>query len=254
MNKPQISVIIPCLNEEHYVGKLLGDLVEQNYQDFEVIVSDSGSRDNTLKVVESFSDHLSLDTVKADKKGLSLARNNGAAAAKGNYLLFLDADLRIPPYTLSTLYKQANAYKTESLLTSWLTADSRHPVDIFFMWIWSAYFTFLTRLGYPRPSGGCIFIKRSIHKALGGFKEGIEPTEDTDYASRADKIGVKSRYAKGLKLAHSPRRFSQDGRLVYVFRGLLTEIYKILKVSEKAPGVRFGHYHDNPKKGKPKAE
>lgn len=93
-----VSIIIPCLNEEHYIGKLLDSLVVQTFRNFEVIVVDGKSEDKTKDVVLRFSKTLPhLSFVESSKRQVSFQRNLGAKHARYERLLFLDADIQVKP-------------------------------------------------------------------------------------------------------------------------------------------------------------
>ena len=86
---PLVSVIIPTYNYANFLSKAIESVLRQTYQNVEIVVVDDGSGDHTRQVVDSY------DTVKyfyQKNKGLSAARNTGIQHAKGNYLVFLDAD------------------------------------------------------------------------------------------------------------------------------------------------------------------
>ena len=89
--KPQVSVIIPTLNEERHIKTCLQSVKNQNTKAFEIIVVDNFSKDKTTKIVQNF-------TSKCFQKGpeRSSQRNFGAEKAKGDWLLFLDADMKAP--------------------------------------------------------------------------------------------------------------------------------------------------------------
>ncbi len=97
---PEISVIIPALNEQKYIGNPLSGLKSQTFRDFETIVVDGGSRDRTASIARK-----SAKVIVCREKGVSVARNRGAAAAKGSILLFLDADTR-PSRDLLRIYHE----------------------------------------------------------------------------------------------------------------------------------------------------
>lgn len=90
---PLISIIIPVYNQEKYLGRCLRSLINQKYvnEDFEIIVIDDGSDDNTCKVVEMFKNntvYLSLE----ENKGLPVALNIGLKHARGRFVIRVDAD------------------------------------------------------------------------------------------------------------------------------------------------------------------
>ena len=110
-DKCAISVIMPVFNEEAYIKDSLGSILESRRQSlpdgftFEVILIDDGSTDDTLKIVEdSFGRDDRLKVLCGMKKGVSAARNQGMDLAKGEYLVFCDADDRLEEGALSALF------------------------------------------------------------------------------------------------------------------------------------------------------
>lgn len=89
---PKVSVVIPTYNRAHLVGRAIGSVLDQTYQDFELIIVDDGSTDNTEEVVKRFDDKRIKYIKHAKNKGGSAARNTGIKEAKGEYVAFLDSD------------------------------------------------------------------------------------------------------------------------------------------------------------------
>ena len=85
------SVIIPLYNKAPYVAKAIESVLGQTYRDFEVIVIDDGSTDQSLEVAKTF-ENKSITIVSQPNSGVSTARNNGVKIAKYPYICFLDAD------------------------------------------------------------------------------------------------------------------------------------------------------------------
>ncbi|MDO8619128.1 MAG: glycosyltransferase family 2 protein [Candidatus Daviesbacteria bacterium] len=85
----KVSIIIPVFNEEKVISDCLNSLKEQTYKDIEIIVVDDGSKDQTKEIVKSFSVRL----LEQKHYGPGLARNCGAKEAKGEILVFVDADM-----------------------------------------------------------------------------------------------------------------------------------------------------------------
>ena len=93
MPNPTVSVVIPAYNYAHFVGEAIESVLAQTYEDFEVLVIDDGSTDNTREVVQAYVDKDNrVRYVYKDNAGLSAARNTGIEIATGAYIAFLDAD------------------------------------------------------------------------------------------------------------------------------------------------------------------
>ena len=129
MDKPLFSVIIPVLNEEKYLPRLLGCLVKQKFRDFEVIVVDGGSTDQTVPKAQEFHSHLPAFTLmKSSQKNVSFQRNLGAQQARGTYLVFFDADVQCRSKFLAQIAVVLHKHKY-MFVTTWMQADSKEPKD-----------------------------------------------------------------------------------------------------------------------------
>lgn len=89
---PTVSVILPTYNRAHVVGRAIRSVLEQTYEDFELIVVDDGSTDGTEEVVRSFDDPRIRYIRHAQNRGGAAARNTGIRAARGEYIAFQDSD------------------------------------------------------------------------------------------------------------------------------------------------------------------
>lgn len=113
MDKNMISVIMPAYNTEKYIGKSIESVLAQDYDNFELIIIDDGSKDNTKNIIRQYAEQdarIKL-IVKEENQGLSLARNTAMDAAKGEYIAFLDSDDLWEKNTLSLLLKEAVRYE-----------------------------------------------------------------------------------------------------------------------------------------------
>ena len=87
---PKVSVIIPTYNREEFITETINSVLNQTYKDFEIIVVDDGSTDNTKQKLESFK--LKIKLIEQKNSERAIARNNGVRNSKGEYLAFLDSD------------------------------------------------------------------------------------------------------------------------------------------------------------------
>ena len=108
---PAVSIIIPMFNAEKYIGDCLDSILAQTFQDFEVIVVDDCSTDNSRAVVESYAEkfdgRLKLERTLKNSGGCAVPRNKGLSLSRGEYISFLDADDAITPTALEELYSVA---------------------------------------------------------------------------------------------------------------------------------------------------
>ena len=98
---PTVSIIIPNYNHAQYVGDAINGVLNQTYSDYEVIVVDDGSKDNSREIIGQFGDK--VRAIYQQNQGLSAARNTGINAARGSYIGVLDADDLYEPEFIDTL-------------------------------------------------------------------------------------------------------------------------------------------------------
>lgn len=89
---PTVSVVIPTCNRAHFVGRAIQSVLDQTYRNFEILVVDDASNDNTEEIVKHFSDERISYIPHRENKGGSSARNTGIKAARGKFIGFLDDD------------------------------------------------------------------------------------------------------------------------------------------------------------------
>jgi len=104
LSNPFFSIVIPAYNRAYILPETIGSIQEQSFENWEVIVVDDGSKDSTRELVESLSiEDKRIRYVYQSNAERSVARNNGADHALGNYLMFLDSDDKYAPGHLELL-------------------------------------------------------------------------------------------------------------------------------------------------------
>jgi glycosyltransferase involved in cell wall biosynthesis len=212
---PDFSIVIPCLNEENYLGSLLEDIAGQTIKPKEVIVADSRSDDCTVEVAKGFQKRLSLKIVTSTIRSPGAARNAGAKQAKGDYLVFIDADMRLP----DTAFEQtllATDYGRLDYVTPLFSTPGRHPIDQLAIKIINFDIRFGITAGAHLPGiGGYMCVRRDLHESLGGFRASGRG-EDMDYLAHLKRLGASHTVLRKLVIRTSNRRLVQDGRLVSI--------------------------------------
>lgn len=113
-----VSVVIPLYNKAHTIVNTLNTVVRQTYRDFEVIIVNDGSTDDGVAVIEKHFNDSRIRIVNQENAGVSVARNTGIKAAKGEWIAFLDADDEWMPVYLQTVMDTVNTYPDVDLLLS----------------------------------------------------------------------------------------------------------------------------------------
>lgn len=88
---PYFTIVIPVYNKENFIGKTLESVLKQTYADFEVIIVNDGSTDNSETIIQTFKDRR-IQFFSKENEGVAVARNFGIEKAQGDYICFLDAD------------------------------------------------------------------------------------------------------------------------------------------------------------------
>lgn len=93
---PKVSVIIPCYNQGKYLEESVNSVLNQTFQDFEIIIVNDGSTDNSKEIIDKI-EHPKVIKIHQENKGVAAARNEGIKRASGEYILPLDSDDKIAP-------------------------------------------------------------------------------------------------------------------------------------------------------------
>lgn len=243
---PEISVIIPTLNEEKLIIKALSQFTLQIREKFriEIIVSDGGSTDQTLKLLQNENVTI-VNAVPGEKQNIPKGRNAGAAAAKGKHFYFINADTALEDtekffgITLDALND-----KNTSALTCRFHVFPEEVIlsDRIFHGFYNNYVRLLNALGMGMGRGECQIIRRDIFRELNGYNESLAAGEDYDLYRRAAKLGKgKIKFLNELTIYESPRRYRKFGyRRVFIdwTKNSVMVLFKNRSVSETWEQVR----------------
>ena len=219
----KISIIIPTLNEELYIGQLLSSIVAQGIKPHEVIVVDSGNTDKTESVVKLYKDRLPISYVPADGKGAARARNTGAKRATGDFVYFVDSDCTLPPENLRKITDAVKKQKLDVALMPGRMSSGKHWYTRSGIYFMNGYVRLMRRT--PWPIGfSCFMINRELFMQSGGFDATIPVMEDYDLILRLHRAGGKIGYVKQTHFDASDRRFvNRPDRIATAFKA---EVYR----------------------------
>jgi glycosyltransferase involved in cell wall biosynthesis len=229
-----LSVVIPTFNEEKYLPCLLHALRQQTYPPYEIIIADAHSSDRTRTAALRHSCRVVPGGRPAQ------GRNAGARGARGDYLLFLDADVTVGPTFLQDLMHQVRHHRL-AVASGFITPESNRPIDNLMVLVSNLYHYAMQRIS-PHASGFYIIVRKSLHDQIGGFNERLFLTEDHDYVVRAARHG-KFKYLRFPQVTFSVRRFNKEGRARLVWKFFVLEIYRMFKeVRRELVRYEFGKF------------
>jgi len=194
-DQPLVSVIIPNYNHAQYVSDAINSVLTQEYRNYEIIVVDDGSADNSREVITKFDEPVQY--IYQKNAGLSAARNTGIKASKGSLIGVLDADDMYEPDFLSTLVAVLQetpdadgiycGYQFVDHKNNLLPQIEVRPVD------YDKLYDALLDGNFFVPES--IFLRRTVYDNVGLFDEALRACEDWD---------VWLRVTKKYKIIHSP--------------------------------------------------
>ena len=225
----KISFIIPAYNEERYIGQCLESILlelKDSDHDYEIIVVNNASLDNTKKEAEKFS---SVKVFDEPRKGTNFARQKGLDSTKGEYLAYLDADTKIPRGWIKYAEK---AFKESSEMVSlsgpykYYDIPKLKGIVLNALWKTTAPVTY-KMLGYM-VLGGNFIVKKDSLLSVGGFNTDIKfYGDDMDTAKRLNNVG-KVVFDMNFYNYSSSRRFLNQGVVRLCFKYALNLIWVVL--------------------------
>lgn len=209
------SIIIPTLNEEKLLPQLLQQINDPNLRNkynYEIIISDGGSKDATIPIALNKSDLLIINE-DGQKQNISQGRNTGAMHATGDIFIFINADILFENVFIFFDYLELNFINSEYKAMSCsvkVFPENEILSDRLFHWIYNTYFHTLNILGIGMGRGECQVIRREAFESADGYNEDLAAGEDFDLFRRIQKSG-KILFTNKLCIYESPRRYRKLG-------------------------------------------
>lgn len=185
----RFSVIIPLYNKAPYVAKAIGSILAQTFTDYELVIMDDGSKDDSYEIASKIIEghRFNCRLYRQENAGVSIARNNGVAVSKGEYLCFLDADDWWEPTFLEEMEKlidefpDAGIYGTNYVIVNETRQKTRIAsvgVDSRFEKGYINYCQVYAKTMYMPLWTGAVCIPRKVFDETEGFPKGIKLGED----------------------------------------------------------------------------
>lgn len=217
---PTVSVVIPTYNRAAFLAQAIRSVLAQTYTDFEVIVVDDGSADDTAAVVRSFDDARVRYLYQTNSER-SVARNRGLEAAKGIYLAFLDDDDRYLPHKLACQAAFLETNPDADLVASgaqWVDEQGA-VLDTWRPWQVQPELTLLSCLYSCRLLTSTVLFRRQVLERLDHwFDPGVIPVEDTDFFIRILYAGCRMAWLPEVVSVYRLHSANSPGRAVGYMR------------------------------------
>lgn len=230
--KQSFSVIIPAYQEEKLIENILKqfDTKLKRKYNVELIISDGGSTDKTIIIAKKYADLL-IENKTGEKQNISIGRNIGAKYAKGNILIFLNADTIIPDIDGFFFNIKEEFLNNEVIAITfpvYIYPSEENIKDKIFHTFLNIYFFSLNVLGIGMGRGECQVVRKEKFFELGGYNEKISAGEDFDLYRRLRRLG-KIKFLWKQKIYESPRRYRRYGYIRIIIIWLLNAISVLLK-------------------------
>lgn len=222
--KPYFSIIIPTLNEEAYIAKLLNCLKKQVVKNFEVILVDGNSQDATCRIARTFKQFFPLRIIKLPKGNLSLQKNTGGLKARASTLIFFDADMQVK--SNFTKLAQASVEKRKAFVFIphvYPIEKNEYPEVHAVMNLFNQLVGLSLNTHIPFSAGPPQIWNRNIFLHIDGFDNIFG--EDHHIIRKAQDWGVRPIQIPRLKVWFSLRRLKKQGRLKLFSHFIRTHIH-----------------------------
>lgn len=135
---PLVSIIMPAYNAEKYIVESIESVINQTYQNWELLIINDGSTDKTVNLISSFNDKR-IQFTEQKNAGVCIARNSGISKAQGKYITFLDADDFLPPCSLEARVNYLESHSNIDLVDGRIIGKDMHMKNS--MRIYEPYYT-----------------------------------------------------------------------------------------------------------------
>lgn len=200
---PYVSVVVPAYNSEKTIERCLRGVRDSAYQDYELIVADSGSQDQTLSIAARYADRV---ITLEGKGGRKETRRSGLRAAKGRIIVNVDSDVVIKPDTLARIAAYFSHHEEVDALTGLLSKE--HPHSDFFSQYKNLYMNYTFNKLPEKVTflyGSIYALRRSVADLCDSDPAGIKTADDTALGQKLVAEGKRISFLKDLEVIHLKR-------------------------------------------------
>lgn len=212
---------MPAYNEEKYIGKCLDSITNQDYDDYEVIVSLNNCTDGTEDIVKKYR---GVKIVKEERKGVTYARQTGTREVQGEIIASTDADSNYPKNWLSKIASNFENKDVAALYGPVYFEGQSSLLKFMARYVYTAFLGISRLFGNDNVAGINFAFRKSVFNKVNGYTLGLKSAEDIDLAEKIRKFG-KIKFDKKLIVYTSDRKF--EGRF---FKSLIHHTKNYIRV------------------------
>jgi glycosyltransferase involved in cell wall biosynthesis len=215
-NKPEVSVIIPTYNRANIISRAIRSVLAQTYENFEIIIIDDGSTDNTEEVIQSFSERRIRYLRHKVNRGRGTVRNKALTEARGEYIAFLDDDDEWLP---TKLERQLQVFKTSDIENLGLVLCGMTVIGSNFIREWCPpqrgwmYEYFLSMISLGISWLPCWLVKKNLVTEVGPF-DNLSSGQDIDWLLRASKLSQIDFIPESLVVVHQESGYDPNSTAI----------------------------------------
>lgn len=231
-NSPAVSVIIPAYNYARFLPQAIESVITQTLRDFELIIVDDGSTDDTAAVARKYLSDLRVRYICQENRGLSAARNTGIRQARGEYIALLDADDVWLPLKLEKqllLFEKAEDVVLVYCMVDFIDESGDMLPHISWPHKKDASYKDLMYMPWVVGSGSSVVIKKAIFNESGLFDESLTSVEDTNMWIRILRYR-KSAYVDEILVKIRKHRQSMQSNLKRMEENNLRHVQKCIEL------------------------
>lgn len=220
-----ISVVVPSFNEEKYLEPTLRKLkrLKGNGKTVEIIVSDGGSTDRSVKIAKKYADKVII----SKQRGIGFGKNLGVQLATNGIIAFTDADTVVGNDWLKQIALSFRKPSVVGAAGKVLALSSKYEEKAYYSLVFNKFLVLSHLLNKPIFVGSNCAVRRSAFEKVGGFRTDIDTGEDHDLGVRLSKVG-KVIYNPKMVVHTSPRKERRFGMKKMMMRHIKNYAYRHL--------------------------
>lgn len=234
----KVSVIIPAYNGDRYIAQAIDSVIAQTHTDYEIIVVDDGSQDNTSSIVQNYDEKVNY--IYQTNQGVAVARNRGIKEATGEFIAFLDQDDLFLPDKLASQVTVLEQQPSLGLVNSgWQIVDQQGKVlaavqpwqklptlDLAGLIVWKPVFL------------GAMLFRRSWLERSGGFDSQLEQTPDVELVLRLALLGCQADWLERVTVSYRQHEANVSNNTVFQTEELDRMLTKFFTQTNLPPQIK----------------